>query len=63
MLMTNREQVLDKEEIIAAHFVVSLQNANISIRGVGGGGNFPILHLNRSAQNRNASVRWVSTWV
>lgn len=34
MLMTNRrKQVLDKEEIIAAHFGVSLQNSNIFIGG------------------------------
>jgi len=33
MLMTNRKkQALDKQEIIAAHFVVSLQNSNIFIR-------------------------------
>lgn len=39
MLMTNRIiQVLDKEEIIAAHFVVSLQNSNIFFGGGGGGG-------------------------
>lgn len=33
MLMTNREQVLDKDEIIAAHFVVSLQNSDIFVGG------------------------------
>lgn len=33
MLMTNRrKQVLDKEDIIAARFGVSLQNSNIFIR-------------------------------
>lgn len=63
MLMTNRrKQVLDKEEIVAAHFVVSLQNSNIFI-GVGGGWGETILHLcetNRSAQNGEVSVPWVS---
>lgn len=61
MLMTNRIiQVLDKEEIIAAHFVVSLQNSNIFF----GGGRNSILRLcetNRSAQNEEVSVTWVST--
>lgn len=60
--MTNRrKQVLDKEQIITAHFVVSLQNSNILSKKKK---KKTILHLseiNRSAQIREVSPTCVST--